>query len=241
MENAFLTDNQDFVVFGQQHLATILVAAAFGAALITWAKHHATQAQQHFWGKAISLYLCIVVIVWTFIRIALGKFDPTGDLPLAICNLMAVSMPMLMFTRKYAIYEVFYFWIFAGTVQAIITPDLHLGFPHHTYFKYWTVHLGLVICILYATIVFNMRPTWQSMLRAFMWLQLYVLLAFFANILLGSNYAYLNHKPHVASLLDYFGNWPWYIIVSELLAIPFFLLAYLPFLRQKNTTANNKI
>lgn len=228
MDNAFLVDNQDFVVFGRQHAATLLAAAMICLALIIWAKKYATQAQQHLMAKAIGLFTSCIVIVWTGIRIALGKFDPTGDLPLALCNMMAVSIPILMFTRNYRLYEVFYFWIFTGTIQAIITPDLKLGFPHHTYFKYWTVHLGLVICILYITLVFNMRPTWRGMFRAFAGLQLYVVIAFFANKWLGSNYGYLNHKPNVASLLDYFGDWPWYILVSELLAIPFFLLSYLP-------------
>lgn len=232
MEN-FWTDNQDFVVFGQQHAAAILTATAVGGSLITWSKRHATEPQQHLLGKAMSLTILFVVIIWTLIRINLGKFDPTGDLPLALCNLMALLMPILMFTRNYRVYEVFYFWVLAGTIQAIITPDMKTGFPHHTYIKYWTVHLGLVICILYATIVFNMRPTWRSMLHAFGWLQVYILLAFVANALIGSNYGYLNQKPKVASLADYFGDWPWYILVSELLVLPFFIMAYLPFLFRK--------
>ncbi len=225
----FFADNENFVLFGQQHLGAIATAIILGGALIAWAKYRATTKQQIQLGKAMSLVLSLTIIVWTSIRLALGKFDPLGDLPLALCNLTALLMPLLMFSRRYTIYEVFYFWVLAGTVQAIITPDMQCAFPHHTYIKYWTVHLGLVICVLYATIIFNMRPTWHSLWRAFLWLQAYILLAFVANALIGANYGYLNQKPQVASLADYFGDWPWYIFVSELLALPLFALTYLPF------------
>ena len=237
--HSFFTDSNDFVLFGWHHLAAILTAILLGSVCIGWAKYRATQQQQQTLAKVMGLYLSGVVIVWTLIRIGLGKFDPTGDLPLALCNIMALFAPVLMFSRRYRVYEVAYFWVMVGTVQAIITPDLDDVFPHHTYIKYWTVHLGLVVCILYMTIVFELRPQIQSVFRAFIWLQAYIVLAFVANALLGANYGYLNYKPQVASLVDYLGSWPWYILVSELIALPFFLLAYLPFVRLRPAVIDN--
>jgi uncharacterized membrane protein YwaF len=49
------------------------------------------------------------------------------------------------------------------------------------------------------------------------------------NYTLNANYFYLNEKPQSASILDYFGEWPWYILVAQLIIIPYFLLIYLPF------------
>jgi uncharacterized membrane protein YwaF len=74
-----------------------------------------------------------------------------------------------------------------------------------------------------------MRPTLRSVFKSFFALQLYVLFMVAINFVLNANYFYLNEKPKSASILDYFGEWPLYIIVVQLIIIPYFLLIYLPF------------
>ena len=126
-------------------------------------------------------------------------------------------------------YEILLFWVFAGTTQAMITPDLEHGFPHYNYLKYWIVHAGLVIFMLYATFVFGMRPSFKSIFKSFLALQIYFIAMLIVNKLLGSNYFFISEKPPHGSLLDYFGDWPYYILVAELIVFPYFFLIYLPF------------
>ena len=66
------------------------------------------------------------------------------------------------------------------------------------------------------------------MLRTFVWLNLYLLLLIPVNLTLDANYFYLMEKPLNPSILDYFGPWPFYILVCELLAMGFFAIAYVP-------------
>ena len=53
--------------------------------------------------------------------------------------------------------------------------------------------------------------------------------------LLDANYFYLMAKPINPSVLDYFGPWPIYILVAELLVIGFFAIAMLPVILIKAT------
>lgn len=126
-------------------------------------------------------------------------------------------------------YEILLFWVFAGTTQAMITPDLAHGFPHYNYLKYWIVHAGLVIFMMYATLVYQMRPSVKSIIKSFLALQVYFGLMLLVNAILDSNYFFISEKPPHGSLLDYLGEWPYYILVAELIVFPYFFLIYLPF------------
>lgn len=138
-------------------------------------------------------------------------------------------------------YEILLFWIIAGTSQGVITPDIAEGFPRFDYFRYWVVHLGLLTIIFYATFVFGMRPTIKSVFKSFLTLLVYVVSMVIINWLLDANYFYLNEKPKSASILDFLGEWPVYIIVGQLILIPYFMMIYLPFyfINRKAQILNN--
>jgi hypothetical integral membrane protein (TIGR02206 family) len=54
-----------------------------------------------------------------------------------------------------------------------------------------------------------------------------------SNALTGGNYMFLAERPETASLLDYLGSWPWYILGAALLALAMFALLDIPFRRRR--------
>ncbi len=221
-------------MFGNQHIIAMIVYLIGGFILIQWAKK-LPQEQQYKIGNIFAYSLSITIIIWTFLKIYDRGFDIKHDLPFHLCNFIALLIPIFSVTRKLIFYEILLFWILAGTFQAILTPDIKNGFPHYHFLKYWYVHAGLLIFILYATIIYKMKPTRKSIFKSFFALQGYFLLMLIINKLTGANYFYISNKPEGATALDYFGDWPYYILIAELILLPYFFLIYLPFyLLKKN-------
>ncbi len=150
-------------------------------------------------------------------------------------------IPIFTYYRKFWMYEILVFWIVTGTSQAIVTPDIAAGYPTFNYSRYSVLHLGLLYIIGYATMVFKMVPNSKSIFKSFFALQVYVIAMMISNYLLNANYIYLNQKPNSASLIDYFGEWPLYIIVVQIIGIPYFMLVYFHFdLYQKRMSSQIK-
>ena len=86
---------------------------------------------------------------------------------------------------------------------------------------------------MWGVLVFRQRPEPRSILRAWIALNLLAGVAALVNWALGTNYLYLGGKPAGASLLDWLGPWPWYLLSVEALALFSFALWYLPFARRR--------
>ena len=227
MNDFFFSENADFVPFSGQHILISAIVIVLGIILIYWAKKQSEQIQ-FLTGNIIASSISLTVIFGSILNSYKQDFNYQEDLPLHLCSFLALVIPVLSFTRKFIYYEVFFFLILAGTLQSLITPSDY-NFLNFTFFRYWFVHSGLVLFMLYATFVYKMRPTIKSVFKSFIGMQFYMILMFLINYLLGSNYFYTNRKPDATTLLDVFGEWPQYIFVVELIVIPFFLLIYFPF------------
>jgi hypothetical integral membrane protein (TIGR02206 family) len=223
----FLKENNNFTPFSNQHLLVLLFFISFGAILILFTQKQKKNNQTKI-GNILAFSISFTVILGTILNISKDDFNYQEDLPLHLCSFLALIIPILSITRKFLYFEIFFFLILAGTLQSLITPDEYnyLNFP---FFRYWFVHAGLVIFMIFAVFIYKMRPTIRSVGKSFLGMQAYMLFMFVLNYFLGSNYFYTNRKPNVATLLDLFGDWPQYIFMVELLIVPYFLLFYMPF------------
>lgn len=226
------------LILSWEHLLPIGLAIIITIALIKFGRTLSLE-KQHRLIHYIAVFISISVIAFHIYNIAISNYNYRIDLPLYLCSLLGILIPIYTHYRNYWMFEILVFWIIAGTLQAVITPDISEGVPSFDYFRYWIVHLGLLIVIFYSIFVFNLKPKFKSVFKSFFALQIYIVLMIAANYLLDANYFYLNKKPESASVLDYFGEWPYYIIVCQLIIIPLFLIIYLPFYFRRNHLANN--
>ena len=212
-----------------EQLVPILVAVLFSFFLFRFSKRYLNKQEQETILHILAIFISLTVISFHIYKMSQGGYNFRTDLPLYLCSLLGLIIPVFTYYKRNWMYEILLFWIIAGTTQAIATPDILVGFPSFEFFRYWIVHLGLVVVILYATIVLNYKPTLKSVFKSILALQVYLIFMVLVNYVLDANYFYLNSKPESASILDYLGEWPLYIIVAQLVLVPYFLLIYLPF------------
>ncbi|MCB0269973.1 MAG: TIGR02206 family membrane protein [Calditrichaeota bacterium] len=228
MTKRVLTHNSEFRSYDRHHKWVLLVTFSLTILLPLIAINWLSLAQQVWLNRLMAMYLSGTIIVWTFVRLGLKRFDYKNDLPLDICNIIALFLPIAMWQPTQSVNEILYFWVLVGTLQAIITPNVEDGFPTYTFFKYFTVHSGLVVYIIYSTTVFGLYPDWISIWKSIAYLHIYAVLILIVNLLIGSNYFYILRKPNKPSLLDYLGPWPWYLLACEVLIAVLCLVVYLP-------------
>jgi hypothetical integral membrane protein (TIGR02206 family) len=129
-------------------------------------------------------------------------------LPLHLCSVLVWVGALGLVTKRYTVYEFMYFMGIGGALQALLTPDAGAyGFPHYKFFQTFLSHGLIITSAIYMTLVEGFRPTWNSVWRVFLWMNLYMGIVFVINMALGSNYLFIAHKPETASILDMLPAW----------------------------------
>jgi hypothetical integral membrane protein (TIGR02206 family) len=216
-----------FTLFGPSHLMVLFLTGFVPAVLIVLARSRGGERRVRpiAWTLAAVLVLNQVVIFVFAVRWGVVR----EHLPFQLCDWATFTCAAALVWRHRLAYELSYFWGLAGTVQAVLTPDLAEDFPHPGFFVFHIAHSGIIVAVFFLTLGMGMRPSLRSIGRAFLWLQVYAAATVLLNLLLDANYGYLLRKPARPSLLDYLGPWPWYIVSLEVLALLLFFLYYAPF------------
>ena len=169
--------------------------------------------------------------VWIYRAVTVKSFGVflQSHLPLHICGVALFVVVLALLCRNQILYEIGYFWGIVGTLNAVLTPQLGVGFPHYRFFQYFIVHGGIVVGVLFATWGLRMRPTLKGLLRAFLLANLYMVVIAGINLLLKSNYMFICEPPDTKSPF-FFAPWPWYILILDGVALILFFVVYSPFL-----------
>ncbi len=183
------------------------------------------QYRSAYW---FSMSLAAMVFIWMAIRWLRGEFDFREDLPFHLCNILAVIFPIALYVQLRWFFGILYFWVLVGTLQAVITPDLKEPFPHFVYFRYWWVHCGLISLIVYGLAVLKWRIEIKDIGNAIIGANVYLVFSLIINVITGGNYFFSVRKPDAATLLDYLGPWPWYLISGQLVMLVFFIIYFIP-------------
>jgi hypothetical integral membrane protein (TIGR02206 family) len=227
--SSFLIHNNNFYPNTWEHLISVLIFTVLGVAFILYGN----RLENHSSRRKLLLYFTFGIflsqLAKVVILLSMGLFDPTDDLPFHLCNIAPIILWTAYYLKSRKLWGVIFLWIMAGTFQANFTPTLDQAFPHFEWFRYWIIHVWLVIALLYGIINLGYRMKFMDIFRSLLWLNVFAAIMYPVNLVLDANYLFLIHKPNGKTMFDLLGNWPVYILQLEFVAILLFSVIYLPF------------
>jgi hypothetical integral membrane protein (TIGR02206 family) len=187
--------------------------------------------------RLIGLALAADAVAYSVGEAVGGQWTLRGSLPLALCNVAALVAAVACWWRVPLLVELTYFWGLAGTLQAVITPDLNVGFPHLVFFEYLTGHLGIVLAALFLVVGMGIHPRPRAVPRVFAITAVDTALVGLVDGLGGANYMCLRSPPGEWTLLRLLGPWPWYVLSAAVVALFLFTLLDVPFWAERRAAS----
>lgn len=175
-----------------------------------------------------SFFIVILKIVELIVRNIIYNQEILDLLPIHLCNLTLILCAINFYFKSNLVSQLIYYW-FPGALIAILFPELRYSFPNFVQLSFFATHFFIIFTVLYQLIFLKFKPTLKGFLISFIYLNIFAGIVYKINLYLGTNYMYINYKPTFSSPLDFFGPWPNYIFIVELIYIVLGIISYLPF------------
>ena len=221
----------EFFLFTPAHFAPILVAALLIFLIFRFRKPLQNCKYEYAFRYALAFILIISEMGYYWRLVGMPELgpNPIDNLPIAACGWAAIFLSYAVIGKSQTLFDFSYFWLFSGSLFALITPTLEFAGPtRFRYYQFWTEHLFIYITLFYLMFVHNMRPTFRSAVKSYLALLVMAVIAYCTNVYLGgeANYLFLAKLP---SLLDILPNITVVRIgVMALVITVMYVLAYLP-------------
>ncbi len=191
--------------------------------------------------KNVRLALALVMIItemsyfWRLVGVPSLGANPEDHLPITMCGWGVIFASYMLVTKNQTLFDIPYFWLFSGTVFALITPTVitYTGPTRFRYYQFWLEHVTGYIAVFYMIFVHKMRPTWKSFAKAYAATALMALIAYVANTVIGgrANYLFMARPEDTKSILDFLpANYALRVLFMSSAVTALFFLAYLPWL-----------
>jgi hypothetical integral membrane protein (TIGR02206 family) len=221
----------EFQPYGAAHLTVIVLTIVLPFMLAAIVRRTKSSRLEHAVVAALSIILVLNYVAYlVFVRYRGGAVSWQQMLPLQLCDWGMVVVIVAMLTESRRWFEVAYFWGIGGTLQAVLTPNLRFGFPDVRFFSFFISHSGIIVGVVFLMLMRRYRPYPMSIVRVFLWSELYFVITMIADAYTGFNYGFLLHKPEAFSILSFLSDSrPLYLLQMHGVALLFFVVLYVPF------------
>lgn len=250
---AFLTyffgagEEVEFKLFGMSHFVPI-IAMILVIVLIYKNKDKIRESKHE---EKIRYFLAFAMIIsemsyyWRLVGMPSLGPNPVDHLPISVCGWAIIFCSYMVIGKSQTLFDISYFWLFAGSIFALITPAVitYTGPTRFRYYQFWAEHTLGYIAIFYMIYVHKMRPTFKSMAKSYGALMVLTAIAYYANQLIGpgANYLYMAKPESTPSILDILPpNFALRFLIMLIAITSLFFVAYLPWYLKDKKAKNNE-
>jgi len=198
----------EFTNFTLAHFLPILIAAG----LIWTIRHFRNDLKGWKHEEKIRYLLAFLLILsdmsyyWRLVGMPSLQPNPVDHLPITVCGWAVIFCSYMVIGKSQTLFDISYFWLFSGSVFALITPTVitYTGPTRFRYYQFWFEHTLGYIAIFYMIFVHGMRPNIRSVFKSYGALMVLAVIAFAANRMIGpgANYLFLAKPEDTPSVLD---------------------------------------
>ena len=226
---------EEFRNFTFAHFAPILVM--IGLILLMWRFQDKLRG---FKNEKVLRYVIAFALIfsemsyyWRLIAVPSLGPNPVDHLPITVCGWVVIFASYMVIGKSQSLFDICYFWLFSGSVFALITPTVitYTGPTRFRYYQFWLEHTLGYIAVFYMIFVHKMRPTVQSAIKSYIALWVLAAIAYCANRLIGpgANYLFMARPEDTPSILDILPpNFALRLLVMGGAVTALFALSYLP-------------
>ena len=224
-----------FEAYDTSHL-TVLAVFAVGAVGVVWLGGRIRESSaEQIVRRSFAIAVLGVTVPLQVLQLLPEEWNPNTSLPFQLCDLAWIFAVHALWTRNRVSATVTWLWGITLTTQGMVTPDLASAFPEPRFLMFWGMHVLIVWSALLLVPGLRTLPTWHTYRLTVAITLAWAVSVFTYNVIAGSNYGYLNKLPHNASLLDYLGPWPTYVVFEIAIVAAVWALLTWPWTRLRQS------
>ena len=108
---------QSVAIGSLQHILPILFAVGFTIWFISHSNKKLSKKDKERAIHVLGCFVSVTIISFHLYRMFFDNYNFKTDLPLYLCSLMALIIPVFTYYKKYWMFEILVFWIIGGRAQ----------------------------------------------------------------------------------------------------------------------------
>lgn len=225
----------EFETYGMSHMIVLAIFAVGAVAVVTLCRQWLCTPKERPLRRAFAIAIVAVALPLQILQFTPDEWNLQTSLPLQLCDFGWVFAVHALWTRNRLSATVTYLWGITLTSQGLLTPDLHSDFPEPRFLMFWGMHV-LVIWASFALVPgLRILPTWHTYGQTVAITTAWAVSVYAFNVFADTNYGYLNRLPKSASLLDFLGPWPLYVVLEIVIVAVVWALLTWPWTRERSS------